>query len=61
MVRDGAVIDELSTDPRVQGVRTFSDMIASHPNLLATAMQTVGGKGWDGFAMALVIDVASSA
>ncbi len=55
VVRDGAVIDAQSADPRVQGVRRFTDMIAEEPRLVATALQTVGSKGWDGFAMALVV------
>lgn len=54
VVRGGAVLDAHSTDPRVLGVRRFVDLIADEPRLIATAMQTVGGKGWDGFAMALV-------
>jgi predicted O-methyltransferase YrrM len=55
VVRDGAVVDPGSADPRVEGVRRFTDLIAAEPRLLATALQTVGAKGWDGFALALVI------
>lgn len=55
VVREGGVIDEGSTDPGVIGARRFTDMLAAEPRLVATAMQTVGSKGWDGFAMALVI------
>ncbi|MEN6544154.1 O-methyltransferase [Parvibaculum sp.] len=55
VVRDGAVIDAQSADPRVQGVRRFTDLLAEEPRLVATALQTVGSKGWDGFAMALVV------
>ncbi|MFB7055454.1 O-methyltransferase [Streptomyces vinaceus] len=54
VVRDGAVVDPDSTDPRVQGVRRFTELIAEHPNLTATALQTVGSKGYDGLVMALV-------
>jgi predicted O-methyltransferase YrrM len=54
VVRDGAVADGTSTDARVQGVRRFLDLIAADPRLDATAVQTVGSKGWDGFAIALV-------
>lgn len=54
VVRDGAVVDADSTDERVQGVRRFLRMVADHPRLEATALQTVGSKGWDGFAIALV-------
>ncbi|MFD6972128.1 O-methyltransferase [Streptomyces sp. NPDC059979] len=56
VVRDGAVVDPASSDPRVQGVRRFTELIAEHPRLTATALQTVGGKGYDGFVMALVTD-----
>ena len=54
VVRDGAVVDPASDDPRVQGVRAFFDMIAAEPRLSATAIQTVGAKGWDGFVFAVV-------
>lgn len=54
VVRDGAVADPDSTDGRVRGVRTFLDLVAADSRLEATALQTVGSKGWDGFALALV-------
>ncbi|MGW8778382.1 O-methyltransferase [Streptomyces sp. NPDC055796] len=54
VVRDGAVADPDSADPRVQGVRRFTELIAEHPRLTATALQTVGSKGYDGLVMALV-------
>ena len=54
VVRDGAVADPDSADDRVRGVRAFLDMVAADPRLEATALQTVGSKGWDGFALALV-------
>lgn len=38
----------------VQGVRRFFDMMANEPRLSATALQTVGSKGWDGFSIAIV-------
>ena len=56
VVRGGAVLDPESNDPRVQGVRRFFDVIADEPRLTATALQTVGSKGWDGFAIAIVND-----
>ncbi|AVV41760.1 O-methyltransferase [Streptomyces sp. ID05-04B] len=56
VVREGAVTDAASTDPRVQGVRTFTELISQHPKLTATAVQTVGEKGYDGFVLALVTD-----
>jgi predicted O-methyltransferase YrrM len=54
VVRDGAVVDPESADPRVQGVRRFIKMMAGDPRLDATALQTVGVKGYDGFALAVV-------
>jgi predicted O-methyltransferase YrrM len=54
VVRDGAVADPDSPDPHVQGVRRFFDLIAAEPRLSATAIQTTGVKGHDGFAIALV-------
>ena len=54
VVRDGAVVDANSSDDRVQGVRAFFDMLATEPRLSATALQTVGSKGWDGFTIAVV-------
>lgn len=56
VVRDGAVIDGESTDERVQGVRRFVDLLATSSRLTRTAIQTVGLKGYDGFAMVLVTD-----
>lgn len=54
VVRDGAVADAASTDPNVRGVRDFLSLISTHPRLSATAIQTVGSKGYDGFAIARV-------
>ncbi|HPF37089.1 MAG TPA: O-methyltransferase [Phycisphaerae bacterium] len=48
VVREGAVIDEFSDDPRVLGVRQLFEMIAAEPRASATALQTVGSKGYDG-------------
>ncbi|MFI9251967.1 O-methyltransferase [Streptomyces sp. NPDC053069] len=56
VVRDGAVTDAGSDDPRVQGVRRFTELIAGHPRLTATTLQTVGSKGYDGFTLALVTE-----
>ncbi len=52
VVRDGAVVQADSADPRVQGVRRVVDDIAAHAELDATAVQTVGVKGWDGLIVA---------
>jgi predicted O-methyltransferase YrrM len=54
VVRKGAVIDADSDDPSVQGVRRFNEQLAAEPRVSATAIQTVGSKGYDGFALALV-------
>ena len=54
VVREGEIIDATSTDDRVQGVRRFNQMLATDPRVNATAIQTVGSKGYDGFAMALI-------
>jgi predicted O-methyltransferase YrrM len=54
VVRDGAVVDATSTDPNVHGVRRLAEMISNDPRLSATAVQTVGSKGYDGFALAIV-------
>lgn len=54
VVRGGAVLDAASDDPSVQGVRRLAELLAAEPRVVATAIQTVGSKGWDGFAIALV-------
>lgn len=54
VVRGGAVADPTSEDANVKGVRQFLEIIANEPRLDATAIQTVGEKGWDGFALAIV-------
>jgi len=51
VVRNGEVISEKSIDPSVLGVREFNKMVAAEPRLTATALQTVGSKGYDGFAL----------
>ncbi|WP_234711166.1 O-methyltransferase [Nostoc punctiforme] len=54
VVRNGAVIDATSSYPSVQGVRRFNELLASEPRVSATAIQTVGSKGYDSFAIAIV-------
>ena len=49
-----AVIDPATSDPRVKGVRRFNDLLAGESRVSATVIQTVGSKGYDGFALALV-------
>lgn len=55
VVRDGKVTDASSAEPDVQGTRRALEMMAADPRVTATAIQTVGVKGWDGFAIALVL------
>lgn len=55
VVRGGAVADPESSDPSVRGVRRFLELVAAEPRLSATAIQTVGLKGHDGLALALVV------
>ena len=54
VVRKGAVAEKNSTDPLVQGVRRFNQLLATEPRVVATVIQTVGSKGYDGFAFAVV-------
>jgi predicted O-methyltransferase YrrM len=54
VVRKGAVADPSSSDKDVQGMRRFYDRLADEPRVIATAIQTVGSKGYDGFAIAIV-------
>lgn len=54
VVRSGKVLEADSEDPSVRGVRRVLDAIRDHPGLRATALQTVGSKGYDGFVLALV-------
>jgi predicted O-methyltransferase YrrM len=55
VVRDGKVIDPKSPDPHIQGVRRFTELVAAEPRLSTTVLQTVGSKGYDGFALAVVL------
>ena len=56
VVREGRVTDASSTDAAILGTRALFDVIAAEPRLTATAIQTVGAKGWDGFMIAVVND-----
>ena len=51
VVRDGAVVDSAKPDPVIQGIRRFHEMLAAEPRATATAIQTVGSKGYDGFTL----------
>jgi predicted O-methyltransferase YrrM len=54
VVREGRVADAGSRDADVVGVRRYFEMAAANPRLTTTAIQTVGSKGWDGFALSIV-------
>jgi predicted O-methyltransferase YrrM len=54
IVRDGKVKDDASDDDQVTGVRRFLDLIAAEPTVSGTVVQTVGSKGYDGFAVVVV-------
>ena len=54
VVREGGVIDANSDDERIEGTRALFDMLHADPRLDASAIQTVGAKGWDGFVLARV-------
>jgi predicted O-methyltransferase YrrM len=55
VVREGKVIDAKSDDKDVQGTRRFAEMIAAEPRLSSTVLQTVGTKGYDRFALSVVL------
>jgi len=57
VVRNGAIADPDSDDPRVHGTWALIDKLGSADTIAASALQTVGLKGWDGFAIAVVRDV----
>jgi predicted O-methyltransferase YrrM len=54
VVRDGGVLDARTSDPMIVGTRALFDFLAGESGLTATAIQTVGRKKWDGFAIAVV-------
>jgi predicted O-methyltransferase YrrM len=55
VIRDGEIANAASQDPSVQGTRTMFAMLGADARVEATALQTVGSKGYDGFAFALVL------
>lgn len=54
VVRQGAVVDADSTDPAIQGTQHLYEVMGADARVSATAIQTVGSKGYDGFAIAVV-------
>lgn len=55
VIREGRVIETDSNDANIEGIRRLNTMIAAEPRVSATALQTVGAKGYDGLAIALVV------
>ncbi|MEP7159402.1 MAG: O-methyltransferase, partial [Chloroflexota bacterium] len=56
VVRGGQIVEPASPDARVQGIRRFNAMLAADPRVMAGIIQTVGTKGYDGMALALVLE-----
>jgi predicted O-methyltransferase YrrM len=54
VVRAGRVADAGNTDPAVVGTRAVAELVGQEPRVDATVIQTVGGKGYDGFMLAVV-------
>ncbi|MHB8244570.1 MAG: O-methyltransferase [Acidimicrobiales bacterium] len=55
VIRQGAVADPSSNDPAIAGIRKLNQLIQDDRRVSATAIQTVGAKGYDGFTLALVV------
>jgi predicted O-methyltransferase YrrM len=56
VVRQGTILESATADAAVRGTRRSYELVSAHPRLAATAVQTVGAKGYDGFMLALVTD-----
>ncbi|WP_024442657.1 MULTISPECIES: O-methyltransferase [unclassified Mycobacterium] len=54
VIREGAILQPRSDDATARGSRDALELMGRHPRLRAAAVQTVGAKGWDGFALAVV-------
>ena len=61
VVRNGAVVDPDSTDPAIRGTRALNELMAAERRVSVTEVQTVGSKGYDGFALALVLPEGAAA
>jgi len=61
VIRNGAVVDPDSTDPAIQGTRRLNELMSSERRVSVTEVQTVGSKGYDGFALALVLPEGAAA
>jgi predicted O-methyltransferase YrrM len=55
VIRKGAITDAKSTDENVRAIRKFNEMLSKEKRVTATTLQTVGSKGYDGFAIAVVL------
>ena len=55
VIRDGAILDAASKNEDIQGVRRFNERVSKDPHVSATEIQTVGSKGYDGFALIVVL------
>jgi predicted O-methyltransferase YrrM len=55
VIRGGAILDAASKNEDIQGVRRFNERVAKDPRVSATEIQTVGSKGYDGFALIVVL------
>jgi predicted O-methyltransferase YrrM len=60
VVRDGKVIDPASTDENVRGIRRFNEALAAERRVVATEVQMVGVKGYDGIAVMVVTDPSAT-
>ena len=60
VVRRGEVANPDTTDEDVRGVQRYLELVGADPRLETTAIQTVGAKGYDGFAISLVAGKAKS-
>ena len=58
VIRDGRVLDPNTSDENIKGIQRFIDLLGSEPRIDATAIQTVGSKGYDGFAIGLVVETS---
>jgi predicted O-methyltransferase YrrM len=56
IARFGRVLEPAADDQQARAVRDMLEMMGDHPRLDTAAIQTVGTKGWDGFAVAIVND-----
>ena len=56
VVREGQIVDFENMDPAIQGTRKMLELLEADKRVESTGVQTVGSLGWDGFAMAIVVE-----